>query len=145
MTSPNLKPARAAREEVGALGHRLHAAGHHDLGVAGLDHLVGQVDGVEARQAHLVDGGGGTRHRDAGVDGRLAGGDLPGTGLEDLAHEHVVDVLGRDPGPLEGGLDGEATELGGGEAGEGAGAACRSAYGRRRGSREPAIDQPSVK
>ena len=61
----------------------------------GLDHLVGQVDGVEARQAHLVDGGGGHGHRDAGVDGGLAGGDLAGAGLEHLAHEDVVDLLGR--------------------------------------------------
>src|ERR1700722_9308137 len=36
------------REEVRRLGHRLHAAGHHDLGVTGPDHLIGQVDGVEA-------------------------------------------------------------------------------------------------
>ena len=102
-------------EEVGRLGHGLHAAGHHDVGLAGLDHLVGQVDGVDAREAHLVDGAGGHGHRDAAVDGRLAGGDLAGAGLEHLAHEDVVDLLTGEAGPLEGGLDGEATELGGGE------------------------------
>ena len=37
-----------AGEQVGRLGHRLHPAGHHDLGVTGPDHLVGQVDGVAA-------------------------------------------------------------------------------------------------
>ena len=82
---------------------------------AGLDHQVGQVDGVEAREAHLVDGGGGHGHGDAGVGRGLAGGDLAGAGLEHLAHEHVVDLLGATPGPLEGGLDGEAAEVGGGE------------------------------
>ena len=44
----------------------------------------------------------GTRHGDAGVDGGLAGGDLAGAGLEHLAHEDVVDLLGGEPGPLEG-------------------------------------------
>ncbi len=34
-------------KEVGGLGHGLHATGHHHVGFAGLDHLIGQVDGVE--------------------------------------------------------------------------------------------------
>ncbi len=71
-------------QEVGGLGHGLHAAGHHDLGVAGADHLVGQVDGVEAREAHLVDGVGRYRHRDAGLGRGLAGRDLTLPGLDDL-------------------------------------------------------------
>ena len=37
-------------EEVGRLGHRLHAARDHDVGVARLDHEVGEVDGVDARR-----------------------------------------------------------------------------------------------
>ena len=110
--------APGAGEEVRGVGHGLHAAGDDDVGLAGVDHEVGQVDGVHARGAHLVDGGGGHAHGDAGVDGGLAGGDLAGAGLEHVAHEDVLDLLGREPGPLEGALDGEATELGGGEAGE---------------------------
>ena len=39
----------------------------------------------------------GTGHRDAALDGRLAGGDLALAGLEDLAHEHVVDLVGATP------------------------------------------------
>ena len=65
-----------AGQQVGGLGHRLHAAGHHDLGVAGLDHLVGQVDGVEPREADLVDGRRRHGHRDPGLHRRLAGRDL---------------------------------------------------------------------
>jgi hypothetical protein len=33
-------------EQVGGVGHGLHAAGDDDVGLAGLDHQVGQVDGV---------------------------------------------------------------------------------------------------
>ena len=107
-----------AGEQVGRLGHRLHAAGHHDVGVAGVDEEVGQVDGVEARQADLVDGGGRHGDRDAGLGRGLAGGDLAGPGLDDLPHEDVVDALGCDPGALEGAGDGEAAEVHGGEAGQ---------------------------
>ncbi len=49
-----------------------------------------------------------------------AGGDLAGPGQDDLAHEHVVDLLGRDAGPLEGGLDGDPTEVARREGGQGA-------------------------
>ena len=42
------------------------------------------------------------------LDGRLAGGDLARPGLQDLAHEHVVDIVGRHAGALERGLDGDA-------------------------------------
>ena len=39
-------------------------------------------------------------------------GDLALAGLEHLAHEHVVDLLGPDAGALERGLDREAAEVG---------------------------------
>ena len=42
----------------------------------------------------VVDGDG---HRDPGVGRGLAGGDLPGAGQDDLAHEHVVDLVGGHP------------------------------------------------
>ena len=35
------------------------------------------------------------------LDRGLAGGDLAGAGLDDLAHDHVVDLVGRDAGLLE--------------------------------------------
>ena len=105
-------------QQVGRLGHRLHAAGHDDVGLARLDVEIGEVDGVDAREAHLVDGGGRDAERDAGVDRRLAGCHLAGAGQQHLAHEDVVDLLGREPGPLERGRDGEAAELGRLEPGE---------------------------
>ena len=54
-----------AGQQVGGLAHRLHAPGHDHVGLARLDQLVGQVDGVDARQAHAVDGDGGDVHRHA--------------------------------------------------------------------------------
>ena len=91
--------ARASGRRYGALRHRLHAAGDDDLGVARLDHLVGEVDRVDAREAHLVDAS--SRARVIGMpafDRGLARGDLALAGLEHLAHEHVVDLLGADAG-----------------------------------------------
>ncbi len=41
-----------------------------------------------------------------------AGGVLAGTGLDDLAHDHVVDLVAGDAGLLERALDGDAAEVG---------------------------------
>ena len=97
------------------MGHRLHAAGDDDLELAGADELVGQRDGVEAGQADLVDRQRGDVHRDAALDGGLARRDLARAGLDDVAHDHVVDLVGRDAGALERGLDGDPAEVRGGE------------------------------
>ena len=59
-------------------------------------------------------------------------GHLAGPGQQDLAHDHVVDLLGPGAGPLEGGPDGEGAELGGREGRRGRPTACRSGCGRRR-------------
>ena len=67
-------------QQVRRVGHGLHAAGDDDVGLAGLDLEVGQVDGVEARQADLVDRGGRHDQRDAGLHRGLAGGHLAGAG-----------------------------------------------------------------
>ena len=53
-----------------------------------------------------------------GLDGGLAGRDLTLAGLEDLAHEHVVDLVGGHAGPLQRLGDGKAAQVHGGEAGQ---------------------------
>ena len=111
---------RGARQHVRRVGHRLHAAGHHDLGLAGPDQLVGERDGVQARQADLVDGQRRHGHRDAALDGGLARGDLALARLDDVTHDHLVDLVAADPGALERRRDGDAAEVHGGEALEGA-------------------------
>jgi hypothetical protein len=103
------------RQHVRGLGHRLHAARHDDLELAGADQLVGQRDGIQAREADLVDRQRRNIHGDAALDRGLPRGDLTGTGLDHLAHDHVVDLVGRDAGPLERGLDRDPAEVGGRE------------------------------
>jgi hypothetical protein len=102
-------------DQVRRVGHRLHAAGHHDVELAGPDQLVGQRDRVEPGETHLVDRDGRRGHRDAGHDRGLPGGDLAGAGLQHLAHDHVLDLVGADAAALEGGLDRVAAERGGGK------------------------------
>ncbi len=98
--------------EVRRVGHRLHAAGHDDVGVAHRHHLMREVDRVEARQADLVDVDRRDVHRDAGLAGSLASRYLTGAGHQHLAHDHVIDVLGSDAGPREGLGDRDAAEIG---------------------------------
>jgi hypothetical protein len=50
--------AARLREQIGSIGHRLHAAGDDDIGIAGLDGLSGECDGAEAGAADHVDGDG---------------------------------------------------------------------------------------
>jgi hypothetical protein len=93
-TSPYLYPCRWPQQQVRRVGHRLHATGDHDVDLAGADELVGEGDRVEAGQADLVDRERRDAHRDAGLDRRLAGRDLAGAGLQDLAHDHVLHLVG---------------------------------------------------
>ena len=107
--------AAGAGGDVRGVRHGLHAAGHDDVGLAGRDHLVGEVDRVEARQADLVDVDRRHVHRDAGLHGSLAARHLTLTGHQHLAHDDVLDLVGRHAGTLECGLDGEAAEIGSAE------------------------------
>ena len=77
------------------------------------DHLVGEVDRVEPRQADLVDVDGGHAHRDAGLDRGLARRNLTLPGHEHLAHDHVVDLIGFDTGAFQRLGDRETAEFGG--------------------------------
>ena len=72
------------------VGHGLLAAGDDDVELTGADQLVGQRDRVEPGEADLVDGQRGHVHRDARLDGGLARRDLARSGLEHLAHDHVL-------------------------------------------------------
>ena len=114
------KAEARAREQVGGLGHRLHAAADADLHVAGADRLVDDRRRAQAGGADLVDRLGGDLLGDAGLDLGLARGDLPLAGLQDLTHDDVLDLLGLDPGALQRGLDRDGAELGGVERGEAA-------------------------
>jgi cell division protease FtsH len=83
-----------------------HEAGHGHLDLPGPDQLVRQGDRVQPGQADLVDGDRRDLLRDAALDGCLARGDLPGPALQDLAHDHIVDLARLDAGPANGFPDG---------------------------------------
>src|ERR1039458_3775766 len=107
-----MRPYRArTRQQVRRVRHRLHAAGDDDVRLARSDHEVGEVDGLEAGETDLIDGGGVDGHRDTALDGRLTSGDLTPSSLKDLTHQHEVDTGGFDAGAIEHALDRGAPEV----------------------------------
>ena len=109
-----------SRQEVGRLAHRLHAAGDADVEIAGPDRLVGDPDRAHAGCADLVDGLRGHLARDTGLDLRLSGGDLALPGLEHLAVDDALDLVGIHLGAVERLRDRGASQVGGIEGGESA-------------------------
>src|SRR5262245_9962273 len=108
---PHPEAGAGARQQVGRLAHRLHAAGDRDLRVAGADRQVGDAERAHPRGADLVDRLGGHLLRDAALDLGLARGDLPLAGLQDLAEDDLLDLAGIDAGALQGRLDHVAAEV----------------------------------
>ena len=92
-------------EQVRRLGHGFHTARDDDFDLAGADQLVGKRDRVDAGETNLVNRD--RRHLlgDSGLDRGLPGGDLAGAGLQDVAHDHVVDVLALHSREIESGPD----------------------------------------
>ncbi len=109
------------RQQVRGTCHRLHATGDDDVELATGDVGVGECDRVQTRQADLVHRDRGNVHGDAAPDRGLASGDLPLTRLNDMPHDHIVDLLTTDTGPRQRGLDRKSAELDGGEALQSAG------------------------
>ena len=83
-----------------------------DLEVAGADRLVGEADRAHARGADLVDRLRGDLLRDPALDLRLARGDLALAGLQHLAEDDLLDLVGVDLGALQRLLDHVAAEIG---------------------------------
>ncbi len=104
------RPGPRGAVVVGRVGHRLHAARHHHLGVPERDGLRAGDDRLEPGAAHLVERPGRRRLRQAGEDRRLARGRLSHARLEDVAHHHLVHRGGLDAGALQGGADGDGAE-----------------------------------
>jgi hypothetical protein len=100
---------------VRGIGHGLHAASDDDLELTGTDQLICQGDGVESRQAYLVDGQSRHVHPDSGFSGGLTRSDLPGASLQHVTHNHVVDLLRTHAGLVERAFDGDAAEVRGRE------------------------------
>ena len=112
---PMRRPFADAGKQVRAVAHRLHAAGHGDVDVAGLNALVGEHDGLETRAAHLVDGERGDVIGEPALERRLPGRRLAGAGRDDVAHDAFVDRGGIDACPPDCFADDHRAELRRGE------------------------------
>ena len=104
-----------AWQQVGRVAHRFHAAGDRDVDVASRDALSREHDGFQSRPAHLVDRQRGNMVGEAAVERRLARRILSVAGLDDVAHDALVDRRGIDSRPPNRFAHDLRAELGGGE------------------------------
>ena len=102
------------RQSVGSGGHILHAAGHDDLRIPGGDGPAGFDHGLHAAAADHADGVGGNGNGHAGLHGRLTAGVLTQTGHQGAAHHDLVHLVRFHTGALQGFLDDDGAQLGGG-------------------------------
>ena len=105
-------------DQVRGIGHGLHATRDHDAGRARLDQVMAQHDGLHARTADFVDGGGASRGRQAGGQRGLACRCLAQVGGQHAAHDDFGYVGGRNAGLFQRGTDRGGTQGGRRHAGE---------------------------
>jgi hypothetical protein len=103
---------------VGRHAHVFHAAGHHHIGIAGLDRLGRQHDGLQGGTTHLVDGNAFRFPGHAGLDRRLLGRVLAIAAGQYLAHDDFVDFAFFDAGPFDRFLDHNGAQVRGANAGQ---------------------------
>ena len=99
---------------IGSGAHVLGTAADDDVGVAGEDGAAGLDDGLHAGAADHADGVGGNGVGQARAHADLTGDVLTEAGGQDAAEHQLIDVLGSDVGTLEGFLDNDGAQLGGG-------------------------------
>ena len=98
-------------DQIGGVGHALHAPCHNDLRVPGLDHLGPDGDGLEGGAAHLVDGDHGDGVGDSPLHRGLTPRYLPLAGRDDGTIDHLVHLAAFDPGPLQRLRDGQSPQV----------------------------------
>ncbi len=103
---------------VRSVGHRFLTSGNHDVCVAHTKQ-TGRIDHrIETGKADLVDRQRGNVNGNTRLHGSLLGWILTGTGLHDLPHQHVIHVIGRHTGLVQGALNHVCTEVHGGQGGQ---------------------------
>ena len=102
------------QEDIGSVGHALHATGDHDVVAAGLDQVVGEHGGFHAGAAQLVDGGGAGVIRQTGQTHGLTGRALLESGGQDVAHDDFLNVGWLKTSAFDGLGNGDGAEFGGG-------------------------------
>ena len=98
--------------------HVFLAAGDNHVGVAALDRLRREMNGLETAAAHLADRHGGHHVGEPALERSLACRVLTIAGSQHLAHDDLRYLLGFQPGFLQQRLDDFRTQLGGGNLGQ---------------------------
>ena len=109
---PDARAAAMLLQEIGRVGHALHAARDHGIDGADGNRLCAHDHRLHARAANLVDGGGLDGLGQPGLDPGLAGGGLSKTGGQHAAHIDAVHILTLHTGALHGTFDGGCAKLG---------------------------------
>ena len=120
-------------QQVGGVGHALHAASDDDISAARGQHVMGKHDGAHAGAAHFAEGHGAGADGQATFERGLASGGLTLAGHEAVAHEDFVHLAGGQPGAFNRCADGRATEVVGSKGGE---VALETAHGRAGGGND---------
>ena len=82
----NARTATVFFQDIGCVGHALHATGDHIVDRARRNRLGSHDDRLHAAAAHFVDGGRLHRCRQTGLDRRLAGRGLAEASGQNAAH-----------------------------------------------------------
>ena len=101
------------RQGEGRVGHAFHAARHDDVGVTEHDFVGAELNGLQARPTHLVDGEAGDGSGDTRAQGRLTSGSLAESTHEHVAHDDLLHLLRFDSGAFDDGADGDAAQFDG--------------------------------
>ena len=127
-------------QRVRRVAHGLHAAGHHDLGIAQAHRLRGQHHGLQSRAADLVDGERADRVGQPGLERGLPRRRLAQAGRDDVAQDALVDLRRIQPGARDRLAHREGAQVWGGERLE---RAQELAGGRARGAEDDGITHGS--
>ena len=101
VTAPNFVPVREPLSRCGALVIDSMPPATTTFAEPALIRSWREHHGLHARAAHLVDGRGAGGGGDLRADGGLARGRLAEAGGQHAAHDHFVDLVGRDARMLE--------------------------------------------
>ena len=103
-------PARLG-QQVGRVGHALHAAGHQHVGAAGQQHVMRQHGCAHPRAAHLAQRDGAGTVGQASFESGLARRRLTLACHQAVAHQHLVHLPRRHAGALHRSGNGRAAQV----------------------------------
>ncbi len=111
------EPVARARafQQIGAVGHRLHAAGDNDFRFAQRDRLRCKAHGFQSRAANLVDSHRGHARMQPAAESGLSRGILSQPGLHHIAHNGFVHLLRVNPRAAHGFGNHSRAQLGSGK------------------------------